>query len=112
MSTRVYQPKRQLIPMRVCQVTFFSDPVGRSRPPSELISGTTTRPGPGMVVNRPHTRTRLCRQSNQSFVGTGIPAGKRFSKAGDWARIFRDDCLFRAAETGLSRVSPAEAPGS
>jgi hypothetical protein len=54
----------------------------------------------------------LCRQSNRSLSALQIPAGKRFGEARDRAGIFGDDCQFRAAETGLSRVSSGKAPGS
>jgi hypothetical protein len=41
-----------------------------------------------------------------------IKTHTRFGEARDWAAIFADDGLFRATETGFSRVSLAKAPGS
>jgi hypothetical protein len=58
------------------------------------------------------TRTHLYRQSNRSLSEPPISAGKRVGEARDWAAIFADDGLFRATETGFSRVSPAKASGS
>jgi hypothetical protein len=58
------------------------------------------------------TRTYLCRKSNRSLSVPPIPAGKRFGEARDRAGIFGEDRLFRATETGISRVSRVKAPGS
>jgi hypothetical protein len=50
------------------------------------------------------TRTRLWRESNQSLLAPGIPAGKTFAEARDRGGVFGDTSRLRATETTSSRV--------
>jgi hypothetical protein len=56
-------------------------------------------------VLQPRTRTRLCRQSNQSLSEPPIPSGKRFGEARDWAGIFGDAHGF-----AQQRLAPVSSP--